>query len=134
MIVLIENIVDLTPFVPLSLKGEGEGEVLPHALYKTRQTPYTKFESVKKEVSKVAQERPWTECEFTALLYRPELDHESLAQIIGRRPGAIGVVREGVHRFHMGKENHGILAQMMVRLLEDKNRLHTQCWKCKEWF
>ena len=83
----------------------------------------------------MVRERNWTVCEFTTLLYRPELDHESLAQIIRRSPGAVAVVREGVHVWHKeGKNPGGILSKMMVRLLEDKNRLHTQCWKCKEWF
>ena len=83
----------------------------------------------------MAQERPWTECEFTTLIYRPELGREPLAEIIGRSPGAIKVVREGVHTWHKERRNPGrILSQMMVNLLEDKNRLRTQCWKCKEWF
>ena len=83
----------------------------------------------------MAREPNWTECEFTTLLYRPELDHEPLAQIIGRSPGAIEVVREGVHIWRKERRNPGgILSKMMVRLLEDKNRLRTQCWKCKEWF
>ena len=83
----------------------------------------------------MAREPNWSESEFTTLVYRPELDHEPLAQIIGRSPGAIEVVREGVHIWHKERRNPGrILAQMMVRLLEDKNRLRTQCWKCKEWF
>jgi len=84
----------------------------------------------------VAQEKPWPECEFTVLLHRPELDHESLAEIIGRSPGAIGVVREGVHTWHKERRNPGgiLSKKVMVPLLENKNRLRTQCWKCKEWF
>ena len=83
----------------------------------------------------MSQEPNWTECEFTTLLYRPELDHESLAEIIPRTRGAIAVVREGVHTWHRERRNPGgILSKMMIRLLEDKNRLRTQCWKCKEWF
>ena len=84
----------------------------------------------------MAREPNWTECEFTTLLYRPELDHEPLAQIIGRSPGAIGVVREGVHIWHKEGRNTGeiLSKKIMVPLLEDKNRLRTQCWKCKEWF
>ena len=75
------------------------------------------------------------EIEFTTLLYRPELDHEPLAKITGRSSGAIEVVREGVHAWHKERRNPGgILSKMMVRLLEDKSRLRTQCWKCKEWF
>ena len=82
----------------------------------------------------MAREPNWTECEFTTLLYRPELDHKPLAQII-RSPGAIEVVREGVHTWHKEGRNPGrILNNMMVHLLEDKGRLRTQCWKCKEWF
>lgn len=88
----------------------------------------------------MARAREWTECEFTTLLYRPELSHEVLAEILAevreeRSAGAVGVVREGVHVWHLEKRNPGgILSKMMVRLLEDKNRLRTQCWKCKEWF
>ena len=84
----------------------------------------------------MARERNWTEPEFTTLLYCPESHHERLAQIIGRTPGAIEVVREGVHTWHRERRNPGeILAKkVMVPLLEDKNRLHTQCWKCEEWF
>jgi len=88
----------------------------------------------------MAQAREWTECEFTALLYRPELSRETLAKILPevreeRTPGAGGVVREGVHVWHKERRNPGgILSKMMVRLLEDNNRLRTQCWKCKEWF
>ena len=79
----------------------------------------------------------WNESEFTTLLYRPELDHESLAEIIiGRSSGAIEVVREGVHIWHKEGRNTGeiLSKKIMVPLLEDKNRLRTQCWKCKEWF
>ena len=80
----------------------------------------------------------WTECQFTMLLYRPELDHETLAQPergLGRSKGAIEVVREGVHVWHKeGRNPGGILNKMMVRLLEDKNRLRTQCWKCGDSF
>ena len=83
----------------------------------------------------MAREPNWPECEFTTLVYRPELDYEPLAQIIGRSPGAIEVVREGIHMFHMDDRNYKkILSKMMVCFLEDKNRLRTQCWKCKEWF
>jgi len=88
----------------------------------------------------MARARDWTECEFATLLYRPELSHEALAEILAgvreeRSAGAVGVVREGVHTWHKEGRNPGrILSQMMVKLLEDKNRLRTQCWKCKEWF
>lgn len=77
----------------------------------------------------------WTESEFKKLIYSPELSHEELSQILGSRsPGAIGVVREGIHAWHLEKRNPGgILSKRMVRILEDKKRLRTQCWKCKEW-
>ena len=91
----------------------------------------------------MAQQKPWTECQFTTLLYRPELEHELLAQIISeahttdreRTKGAVSPVREGIHVWHKeGRNPGGILNRMMIRLLEDKKRLRTQCWKCKEWF
>jgi len=84
----------------------------------------------------MAQAGEWTECQFTTLLYRPELSHEPLAKIIGRSPGAIEVVREGVHVWHKeGRNPGGILSKkVMIPLLERGNRLRTQCWKCKDWF
>ncbi len=89
----------------------------------------------------MARAREWTECEFTTLLYRPELSHEALAKILAgvrkeRSAGAVGVVREGVHIWHKERRNPGqiLSKKVMVPLLADKNRLRTQCWKCKEWF
>ena len=45
----------------------------------------------------MAREPNWTECEFTTLLYRPELGHEPLATIVDRSSQATKLVREGVH-------------------------------------
>ena len=88
----------------------------------------------------MAQARKWTECEFTTLLYRPELGHEALAEILAevreeRTAGAVGVVREGVHVWHEKKRNAGgILAKMMIDLLEDKNRLALNVGNAKKDF
>ena len=85
--------------------------------------------------------RDWTVCEFSTLLWRPELSHEMLAEILSevreeRTAGAVGVVREGVHVWHAeGRNTGGILSnRVMIPLLEDANRLRTRCWKCEELF
>lgn len=79
----------------------------------------------------------WTEDEFRILLNSPKLSDVELNQgpLRSRSPGAIGFVRAGIYAYHPEKRNSGgILSKMMVHLLEDKDRLRTQCWKCGEWF
>ena len=48
---------------------------------------------------------------------------------VGRSRDAIEIVIEGIHRFHMGKENHGILSRMMIKMLKEK-RHPIGCPKC----
>ena len=83
----------------------------------------------------MSQEPKWEKWEFEIVMNNPELTDEELKKKLPRTLGAIQVVREGIHMFHMDDRNYKkILSKMMVCLLEDKNRLRTQCWKCKEWF
>jgi len=63
----------------------------------------------------------WTQDEFVTLLDNYRLSRDELAIRLGERSAdAIAIVREGIHRFHTGQENCGILSQMMVRRLEER--------------
>jgi len=74
----------------------------------------------------------WTESEFEIVINNPALSDEELSRILKTRTfGAIGVVREGIHVWHLEKRNPGgILSKRMVRILEDKKRGRAQCHKC----
>lgn len=83
----------------------------------------------------MARAPEWTESEFKTVLNHPELSNEELSRILQRRtPGAIAVVREGIHVYHMEKRNPGgILAKMMTRILDEKRDL-VRCHKCGKEF
>lgn len=77
----------------------------------------------------------WAESEFKTLLYSPQLSDEELSRRLQRRtPGAIGVVREGIHAWHKRKENPGrILSKMMLNMLQKRQHPIT-CHKCSKEF
>jgi len=73
----------------------------------------------------------WTEGEFEVVLRGCGVSDEELAGRLpgGRRsPGAVGVVREGIHSFHKGR-NISMLSKMMLRYLESR-RGALVCPKC----
>lgn len=73
----------------------------------------------------------WTEDEFEVVLRGYGLCHQEVAGTLpgGRRsPGAVGVVREGIHSFHKG-HNISMLSKMMLRYLEHR-RGTLICPKC----
>jgi len=75
----------------------------------------------------------WSEEEFRVLLDRPDLADEEVAKIlIGRSTGAIGVVRAGVHSFHLGG-NVSMLSKMMLNYLQ-RRREPLKCPVCKTTF
>jgi len=62
----------------------------------------------------------WTREEFQTLLGNPYLTDDELAEkLSGRSPGAIGVVRAGIHAFHKGHD-YSILSKMMKSELKEK--------------
>lgn len=72
----------------------------------------------------------WSDQEFKILLDRSELLDEDVAKILTKRSaGAVGVVRAGVHNFHLGG-NVSMLSRMMVDYLK-KRRAHIICPVCK---
>jgi len=75
----------------------------------------------------------WSEEEFRVLLDRPDLADEEVAKIlIGRSAGAIGVVRAGVHSFHLCG-NVSMLSKMMLNYLQ-RRREPLRCPVCKATF
>ena len=62
----------------------------------------------------------WSVEEFDTVLNNSNLDSLELAQQLPRRtPGAIEVVREGIHSFHTGG-SLSLLSRMMLRRLKEK--------------
>ena len=62
----------------------------------------------------------WSVEEFDTVLNNSNLDSLELAQQLPRRtPGAIEVVRQGIHSFHTGG-NLSLLSKMMLRRLKEK--------------
>lgn len=62
----------------------------------------------------------WTEDEFRTLLALESLSDWEAANLVGRSPGAVGVVRAGVQRWRNGEDNKGILSKMMIKVLEEE--------------
>jgi len=78
----------------------------------------------------------WNESEFKIVMNSYGLPIEEVMQRlqrcrpeVGRSRGAIEIVIEGIHIFHLGKENHGILSRMMIKMLKEK-RHPIRCPKC----
>lgn len=64
------------------------------------------------------READWDPEEFETLLQHPELDDEAAAALLtGRSVGAVQVVRQGIHAYHVGT-NTSMLSDMMIRRLE----------------
>ena len=77
----------------------------------------------------MAQASRWTQREFDVLLDNNNLSHHKLAKLLpNRTPGAIEVVREGIHAFHSGT-NISMLSQMMRETLS-QSRDNVVCPKC----
>jgi hypothetical protein len=75
----------------------------------------------------------WSEEEFKVLLDRPDLADEEVAKILmGRSAGAIGVVRAGVHNFHLSGDV-SMLSRMMLDYLQ-RRREPLRCPVCKATF
>jgi hypothetical protein len=74
----------------------------------------------------------WTREEFAILLSSPGIPHEQLvADLPQRSPGAIEVVRNGVHLLHRGEPTHDILSRMMLAYLEPRrSTLEALCAVC----
>ena len=71
----------------------------------------------------------WYEDEFHIVVTSCGLSDEGLrARLPNRSTGAIGVVREGVHAYHIGG-NTTMLSQMMRSYLS-RNRSDLRCPKC----
>jgi len=71
----------------------------------------------------------WSIEEFDTLLNNSNLDSLELAQQLARRtPGAIEVVRQGIHSLHTGGDL-SLLSKMMLRRLKEKQEQVT-CAVC----
>jgi hypothetical protein len=72
---------------------------------------------------------PWTAEEFDTLLRNASLSDAVLAERLpGRTAGAVGVVREAVHRYHSAGTDD-MLSEVMRRRLRSRSRT-TMCSKC----
>ena len=66
------------------------------------------------------QKPVWTREEFEILVSNSALSDAELVQKLPRRSsGAIGIVRAGIHAFHVGG-NISMLSKMMISYLEEK--------------
>ena len=75
----------------------------------------------------------WTLDEFKILLAgggKPPA--QLVTQVTGRTAGAVGVVQQGVHAFHLGR-NHSMLSRLMADYLEAE-RGHLTCPVCGRMF
>jgi hypothetical protein len=81
----------------------------------------------------MVRESEWTKPEFILLLNNSELSNEELSRLLPKRgKGAIGVVRAGVHSYHIGGDI-SMLSNMMKGVLTSQvNRIN--CSKCKVAF
>lgn len=73
----------------------------------------------------------WTIQEFAVLAKGHALSHSNLSRSIGTRtPGAVEVVREGVHAYHSGQRETTLLSKSQKEYL-DANSGGLTCWKCQ---
>lgn len=78
------------------------------------------------------KEPPWSKEEFGRLLKYSELSDDEVAPICGHTPGAVGVVRSGIHHWHTTGHHHGILSKkVMIPYLEQHKGCVT-CPVCKQ--
>lgn len=76
----------------------------------------------------------WSAEEFEVLLSNPLLTEAELRQLLPRRtPGAIAFVRQGVHSWHTGRDDHQMLSEIMKQRLMAPSR-PLLCALCKEMF
>lgn len=75
----------------------------------------------------------WTADEFRVVLNNPTVSAARLAQRLRRRtPASIGVVRQGIHGYHQGR-NTAVLSDVMFGILEEKHGAST-CPVCRTTF
>ena len=75
----------------------------------------------------------WTADEFAMLMASAELTAGELSgtHLPQRSPGAIEVVRHGVHLYHLDHDTHNILSRSMIAFLGSRPRLaSTMCAVC----
>jgi len=75
----------------------------------------------------------WSMEEFAVLMASAELPADELAAtaLPSRSVGAIEVVRQGVHLYHMEQPTHGILSRAVMGFLERRPELsRTMCHVC----
>ena len=79
-----------------------------------------------------ARQSAWTLAEFAILIASPSVDSKVLSEtdLDSRSPGAIDVVRQGVHLYLSGEDSHGILSELMTKFLEPR-RGHVLCAACQ---
>jgi hypothetical protein len=64
----------------------------------------------------------WTGEEFEKVLMSGSMDASELAELLpGRSVGAIEVVRQGIHSYHLGRDST-MLSEMMLERLADRRR------------
>lgn len=64
----------------------------------------------------------WRIEEFEIVLENSHLSSEELAQLLPQRTrGAVEIIRQGIHSFHLGR-NVSMLSKMMLRRLEEKDQ------------
>ena len=79
----------------------------------------------------------WNETEFKIVMNSYGLSIEEVMQKLRRcrlevvrSRDAIEIVIEGIDRYHLGKENCGLLSKMMINILKEK-RHPIRCPKCR---
>lgn len=73
----------------------------------------------------------WTVEEFDTLLKNPHLDDAAVAQLLATRSlGAVAVVREGIHEFHLDRPGGASILSQMMREKLSMLRGHFRCARC----
>jgi hypothetical protein len=75
----------------------------------------------------------WDTEEFEVLIDNPDVSAQDVSSLLPQRtPGAVEVVRQGLHSFHTGG-NVSMLSKMMLRRLEERQGSVT-CPVCRKRF
>ena len=71
----------------------------------------------------------WTEEEFEVLVQNPECNEAEIARLLASRSGgAVNVVRNGIHSYHLNRDI-SMLSEMMQQRLADRTR-PVRCPRC----
>ncbi|MFH1748899.1 MAG: hypothetical protein ABIG44_17850 [Planctomycetota bacterium] len=71
----------------------------------------------------------WTEAEFELVVEDPERSDADIAtELTSRSAGAVNVVRNGIHSYHLDRDI-SMLSEMMQRRLADRTR-PVRCPRC----